>query len=51
MNKGFLKATLILIFAIVVIFLFSVLKSIIDTTNDIDEVKELRVTDPNKDTQ
>jgi hypothetical protein len=42
MNKGFLKTTLVIIFAVIVFLFFSVLRSIIDTTNDIDEVKEIK---------
>lgn len=42
MNKGFLKTTLVIIFAVIVFLFFSVLRSIIDTTNDIDEVKQIK---------
>lgn len=51
MKSGFLKTTLFIIFAVVIFFLFSFMKTIVQTINDGEEMKSMRVTDPNKDTQ
>lgn len=48
MHSPILKTTIAIIFVIILFALFAVLRTVIQTVNDGERAKELRVTDPDK---